>query len=110
MPDIYPASFNPAIYCTPTTQQTSAQNRTKKSLVANIFTGPIMEKNHTSAGNATKTSVAETSQQFLDVLNEKWGCRRWFLWGDTPHTPRGGELLLGVNFKLDPYGDKPYNC
>ena len=45
-------------------KQTSVQNKTKKSLVANIFTGPIMEKNHTSARNATKTSVAETSQQW----------------------------------------------
>ena len=35
-------------------------SKRKKSLVANVFTGPIMEKNHSSARNATKTSVAET--------------------------------------------------
>ena len=62
--------------------------------MANIFTGPIMEKNHTSARNAKKLS-----------------CRRWFLWGDTPHTPpgRGASVKWVSIFEWTHTGEKPYN-
>ena len=49
-----------------------------------------MEKNHTSARNATKTSVAETSQQWcFYMFLTKNGVAGVGSFGGTPPTPLG---------------------
>ena len=64
----------------------------ENSLVANIFTGPIMEKNHTSARNATKISVAETSQQWcFYMFLTKNGVAGVGSFGGHPPHPRAGD-------------------
>ena len=73
--------------------------------------GPILEKNHSSARNAIKTSVAETSQQWcFYMFLTKNGVAGVGSFGGTPPTPpgRGWELLLGVNFLMDPYWRKSH--
>ena len=49
-----------------------------------------------------------TTVVFLHIFDEKWSRRSWFLWGYTPHTPWEWELLLGVNFSMDPYWRKSH--
>ena len=53
-----------------------------------FLNGPILEKSHTIARDATKSYVTETKMELQELVP---------LGGHPPHPP-GGELLLGFNF------------
>ena len=89
------------------------KTKRKKSLVANIFTGPIMEKN---------LQVLEMRQKFLLLKHHNSGVFRCFerkmelqemvpLGGHPPHPPGRGTSVKWVSiFEWTHTGEKPYNC